>query len=51
MEKNGGSKGENDRKVDSCGGTARTRITTKKERGKERKRELSKGERRSLDKE
>lgn len=35
MEKNEGSKGENDRKADSCGETARTRITTKKERERE----------------
>lgn len=59
MEKNEGSKGENDRKADSCGETARTRITTKKERERERKeeekererkkeREMSKGERREV---
>lgn len=48
MEKNEGSKGENDRKADSCGETARTRITTKREEGeKERKR---KEERREPDK-
>lgn len=54
MEKNEGSKGENDRKADSCGETARTRITTKREREegrgkreKGRKREMSKGKRRS----
>lgn len=39
MEKNEGSKGENDRKADSCRETARTRITTKREREKERNKE------------